>query len=304
MIDNGNSNVGMERLVVLGHTGFVGGRLVEHFGQRYPGLEVIGLSSREIDLTQTEAATQLREFLGPNTGVIMCSGIKSNFGSNLETYGRNLSMARNVCHAISETKIRRFLFFSSIAVYGVDRHDVGITEETPIVADTFYGLAKHHSEELLSLTFEQMEESDLIILRTPTVYGPNEKIIAPTPSGFLTTFMDDGQVSVWGDGGELREFLFVDDLLQVVDGLFNERYSGILNVSSGSGQSYQDALDIICGLLGKTLPVIRRERTKEKVDKVYNTALLQQLLPDLRFTSLADGLQKIFDEQRLRLGLR
>lgn len=291
---------GIRRLVILGHSGFVGRRLQEHFGQRYPGLEVVGVSSREIDLTQAEQAARLAEYLDADTVVIMCSGIKSNYGSNLESYGRNLAMAQNVCSVLSKKPVLRFVFFSSIAVYGVDKHDVDITELTPVVPDTHYGLAKYHSEGLFALEFERIKQSSLVILRTPTMYGPNEKIIAPTPSGFLTTYLDGGQVSVWGDGAELREFLFIDDLVSVMDRILQGSFAGVLNVSGGHGRTYQDALDIISRLLGRELPVTRRERTKPKVDKVYNTALLQRLLPGFRFTPLEEGLQQMMANRSRR----
>jgi UDP-glucose 4-epimerase len=278
------------RLVILGHTGFVGRRVQEYFAQRYPGLEVVGLSSQEIDLTKPDQAARLAEHLDADTDVIMCSGIKSNYGSNLETYGRNLAMAQNVCGVLSKNSVRRFVFFSSIAVYGVDKHDVDITEQTPVMPDTHYGLAKYHSEGLFSLEFDQMKQSSLVIVRTPTIYGPNEKIIAPTPSGFLTTYLDGGQVNVWGDGSELREFLFIEDLVRLLDELLQGSFSGVLNVSSGHGRSYQDAIDVIARLLNRDLVVNRRQRTKPKVDKVYNTALLQRLLPGFRFTPLEEGL--------------
>ncbi len=283
----------VRRLVILGHTGFVGRRLHEYFAQQYPGLEVVGLSSREVDLTQAETAARLAEYFDADTAVIMCSGIKSNYGSNLETYGRNLAMAQNVCSVLSKHPVRRFVFFSSIAVYGVDKHDSAITEETPVELDTHYGLAKYHSEGLLSLEFERMQASSLAIIRTPTIYGPNEKIIAPTPSGFLTTYLDGGEVSVWGDGSELREFLFIEDLVRVLDRLVAGNFSGVLNVSAGQGRSYQEALDIIAGLLNRELVVHRKERSKPKVDKVYDTALLKRLFPDLRFTPLEEGLRQM-----------
>lgn len=283
----------VRRVVVLGHTGFVGRRLREYFQERYPSLEVAGFSSSEIDLMQPDHAARLGDHLDVATAVIMCSGIKSNYGSNLETYGRNLAMAQNVSSVLSKHPVQRFVFFSSIAVYGVDKHDVDITEQTPITPDTHYGLAKYHSEGLFSLEFERLKASSLVILRTPTIYGSNEKIIAPTPSGFLTTYLNGGQVSIWGDGSELREFLFIEDLVRVLDHLLQGSFSGVLNVSSGHPRSYQDALDIIARLLNRELVVNRRERTKPKVDKVYKTTLLRSLLPGFQFTPLEEGLQRI-----------
>jgi len=288
-----NSNLpGVRRLVILGHSGFVGARLFQYFTQRYRDLEVTGLSSHELDLERAANATRLARYMDKDTVVVMCSGIKSNFGSNLENYGRNIAMAQTLSMALQDAPMPRVIFFSSIAVYGVDKHDINITEATPIIGDTYYGLSKSHSEGLLQLACHRCP-AELTILRTPTIYGPDEKIIAATPSGFLTTVLKGDQVSVWGDGSELREFLYIDDLLRIVDTLLRSKSAGVLNVASGQGRSYQESLDIISGLLNREVSVHRRERTKTKVDKVYDISRLRQLIPDVRFTSLEKGLQQI-----------
>jgi UDP-glucose 4-epimerase len=289
----------IKRILILGHSGFVGQRLKEYFQTRYPAIDIVGISSREIDLTQPQKSMTLSEYFDLDTAVIMCSGIKSNYGTNLETYAKNVAMVQNVCRVLAKYPVRKFVFFSSIAVYGVDKHDVNITEQTEIIPDTHYGLSKYDSEKLLSLEFKQLKQSSLIILRTPTIYGPNEKIIASTPSGFLTTYLRGGQVTLWGDGSDLREFLFIEDLIRIIDFLLQGGFSGVLNVSSGCVHSYREAVDIIAHLLDKELTVNYRERTKPKVDKVYNTSFLKSLLPQFSFTPLEKGLQHILDGHKL-----
>lgn len=285
----------IKRLVVLGHSGFVGQRVKSYFQDRYQTIDVVGISSSDIDLTLPQQSTRLNEYFDFNTAVIMCSGIKSNYGTNLETYAKNVSMAQNVCRALAKCPVRKFIFFSSIAVYGVEKHNVNITEQTEITPDTHYGLAKYDSEILLSLEFAPLTKSSLIILRPATIYGPNEKIIAATPSGFLTTYLGGGQITLWGDGSELREFLFIEDLIKIIDFLFQSSFTGVLNVGSGCGHSYQEALEIISRLLGKELTVNHCERSKPKVDKIYNIALLRSLIPQFSFTSLDKGLQNIHE---------
>ncbi len=286
----------IKRLVVLGHSGYVGQRVKSYFQDRYRTIDIVGISSRDIDLTQMDQSMRLSEYFDFNTAVIMCSGIKSNYGTNLETYAKNVAMAQNVCRVLAKCPVRKFIFLSSIAVYGVDKHNVNITEQTEITPDTHYGLAKYNSEILLSLEFARLKQSSLIILRPSTIYGPNEKIIAATPSGFLTTYLDGGQVTLWGDGSELREFLFIEDLIRIMDFLFQSSFTGVLNVGSGCGHSYQEALEIISRLLDKKLTVNHHEqRSKPKIDKIYNIELLRSLIPQFYFTPLDKGLQNILE---------
>jgi UDP-glucose 4-epimerase len=281
------------RLIILGNSGFAGSHVQHHFSTKYPNIEIKGYSSRDIDLADERQAEQLARDFDQKTAVIMCSGIKSNYGSDLSTYARNVAMAQNVCRALSRSPVCRFIFFSSIAVYGVDRHDVDISELTPIAPDTHYGLSKYDSELLLTLELKKASSSPLLILRLPTMYGPHEKLIAATPSGFLTTYLSGREVTLFGDGSELREFIYIDDVSEILDGLLNQNFTGVLNVGTGNPVSYRDALEAISRILNRKLHINHRERTKAKVDKVYNVSVLKSLMPGFQFTTLESGLRKI-----------
>lgn len=283
---------------MLGNSGFVGQRLERYFRQRYPSLAIVGLGSADIDLVDTRQAGALSRHFDAGTTVIMCAGIKSNFGSNLDTYVKNVAMASTVCRAVKSNPPARLIFFSSIAVYGVDVDNASIHEDTPVAPDTHYGLSKYDSEVLLTLEFSRHPESALIVLRMPTMYGPGERIVAATPSGFLTTYLSGSTVTLFGDGSERREFLYVDDVVGLVDFLAQSSFRGVLNPGTGRAVSYRDALDCISRILGHPLTIDHRDRTKPKVDKVYNIEKLRALLPTFRSTSLEQGLRRIAEFQR------
>lgn len=287
----------INKFVILGHTGFVGHRLKEYLEAKHPQVQVVGLSSKDIDLTNKENSRQLSHYLDMNTCVVMCSGVKSNYGNNLDTYIRNVQMVENVCRVLAEHPVKRLIFFSSIAVYGVDKHDLNITENTMVEPDTHYGLSKYDSERLLMLEFARLQNSSLALLRTSTIYGPNEKIVAPTPSGFLATYLAGGEVALWGDGTDLREFLFIEDLVRIVDLLIFNAFSGALNLGGGAGRSYMEAIHIIEKMSGKKLDVHHKPRSKKKVDKVYDLALFRSIFPKFIFTPLEDGLNFILKHQ-------
>ena len=56
----------------------------------------------------------------------------------------------------------------------------------------------------------------MLILRPTTIYGPNELIVPNTPSGFLRKAIDNRGISLWGDGSEIRDFLFIEDLVEII----------------------------------------------------------------------------------------
>lgn len=287
----------LKRIVILGATGFFGNRLNAFLSKTLPTTETIGLGSQDIDLTKEESSKALASHFDQSTAVVMCSGIKSNYGNDQSTCIANIKMADTLCEALATQPVRKVIFFSSIAVYGVDANNTAITESTEPILDTHYGLSKFTSERLIDLAVEKIKDCDAIHVRTPTIIGAHEKIRAATPSGFLTTYLSGDEVTLWGDGSDRREFIFADDLCKLIERLLNSNFSGIINTSSGEGLTYRDSLDAIEQLLGKSLIVHSRERTKEKVDKVYSIERLRTLFPDFQFTPLKEALASILAEQ-------
>ena len=290
----------IEKILVLGSTGFVGSHIF-NFLNAISSVEVHGLSSVDIDLTDSSSAFELEKIFPEYDYVVMCSGIKSDYGNDLDAFTKNVYMAQNVARALSlaKSKPKSFIFFSSLAVSGVDKHNREINESSLICCDTYYGLSKYVSEQLIDLALHGNTTINFIKFRTPTIYGYGDKIEAHTPSGFLSAYMDGREVELWGGGSELREFIYVEDIPVIIYQLLQSSYSGPVVIGSGQPCSYVDVLDKISEIIGRKARYKSKKRTKEKIDKVVDPALFKILVPDFEFTSLQDGLRLMklkFDE--------
>ena len=284
----------IKRILILGHDGFIGSRLMTHFNQVVPDMEIAGLSYPELDLTEPTASEQLAPFLDPETVVLFLSGIKRQFGEDLATYKKNISMVENFCEAAIAHPPRRILYFSSAAVYGEDIHNLAITEEAPICPTSYYGLAKYTAERLLTLALGSSDTS-LVMLRPPTVYGPGDSGGTYGPVGFLAKAKTDRALTLWGDGSELRDFVYIDDLLQVVQELALNRFSGTLNIATGKSTSFKSMLEHIETLLGEQIAISTRPRSKDKVDNAFITDKLKKACPNSSFIEVAEGIQRLHD---------
>ena len=78
----------------------------------------------------------------------MCSFIKKQYGDNIDLFKKNMAMIMNLCRVIEERPIKRFIYFSSVEVYGDDIENTDITELTPVNPSTYYGVAKYAGEKL------------------------------------------------------------------------------------------------------------------------------------------------------------
>lgn len=287
----------IRRVVILGHSGFIGDHLLKYFRSQSPEIKTAGFSAPALNLTKKEEVAGLADLFDLETTVIMCSGIKKQLGDNLEIFLKNLKMVVNLCDLLQDHPVQRFVYFSSADVYGEDTHNTGIREKTPLNPTSFYGTAKYASERLLQKVIGSHKGSSLLILRPPLVYGPGDRSRGYGPSGFVWAALHREKILLWGDGSERREFIFVEDLVKAVHGLTLHNYSGVVNVAGGKSYSFKDVLRIISRLSPFELQVSSRPRTREKVDCGFSNGLLVELLPGICFTSLEEGIRRTFEAE-------
>ena len=283
------------RIVVLGHRGFIGRRIEAVLRAACPDTEVVGISSGEADLTQAGATAALAPLFGPETAVVVCAGIKKQSGDTLENFTRNMMIAVNLCRLLQERPVKRLVFLSTADVYGEERHDLRIREETAPAPTSYYGLAKFASEGVLRKSLAAAGGSS-IVLRLPFVYGPGDREEIYGPLGFLAAALRGRPVTLWGDGSELREFLFVDDLAAATRRLLFHEAEGVLNLASGESHSFREIVEIIGRILAAPPAVTNRPRSRQKVDVGFDNRRLRDLLPGFSFTPLAAGLRRCLAE--------
>lgn len=286
------------QVILLGHNGFIGKRLQVALTRVLEGKAaggIKGFSLPDFDLTQPESVKSLQELFDSNVAVVMCSGIKRDAGDTIESFRGNVAMVENVCKALKEKPVSRFIFLSSAAVYGEDVENLAISEETVVCPKTFYGIAKFTCERLLNKVFSDLGSSSLVLLRPPTLYGPGEPILTYSPSGFINRVYRELPITLWGDGSERREFVYVDDVAEVISELLQNDFSGVLNVVSGESYTFSGALNLIEAALGRKIPYAIRERSKDKVDNGFDNRLMRKTLPKFKFTNLRDGVRKTIE---------
>ena len=290
-------NNGIKRIVLLGHSGFIGRHLEKALGELFAQAQIVGKSLPVLDLTKKEGAQELSGLLDPQTAVIMCAAIKRQFGETLEAFERNMAMTVNLCRLLSQNPVKRFIFFSSLAVYGEDIHNTNITEKTPVCPRTYYGMSKFSAECLYRKTIGGKNKGSLAIIRPPLIYGPGDMGNTYGPSGFIKAALEHKLITLWGDGTELREFIFVEDIVRVVCGLLNNDFEGVVNVASGKSHTFKDLLKIISGLMEEELLVTSTARTKDKVDNIFDNAEFMRLMPAFQFTPLEEGIRNTFEAE-------
>lgn len=285
------------RILLFGESGFIGRHLGEFYRKRFSSIEVVGKSAPTLDLTRERDVEKQADLFDLRTAVVVLAGVKRQLGDNLDTFSQNMQIAVNLCRTLERRPVKRLVFFSSAAVYGEEIHNINITEQTPVHPTSFYGAAKYVAECLFEKVVQAHRESSLLILRPPVIYGPGDTGDGYGPSGFVRAALNGETINIWGDGEELREFIFVEDVAKIVCTLTLSEYSGVLNLVSGKSYAYRELLDSISTALGRKVQTASRARSKEKVDHGFCNAGLRNLLPDFCFTPPEDGIRRLIAAQ-------
>jgi len=287
----------IRRVVVLGSGGFIGSHLCAELQRMASEVELVGRSLPTLDLTVEEQAERLAELFTPETAVVSLAAIKRQLGDNLDSFTANLKITTNLVRVLAQRPVGRLLFLSSAAVYGEETTNTAITEETAPRATSYYGMAKLASELLLRKAAEANRHTGLLCVRPPLIYGPGDQG-GYGPTGFIKSALCGEPVVLWGDGTELREFVYVTDAVRALARLVFHDCVGVVNLATGRSQNYLDALAAVQACVPLREPVTSRPRSKGKADHGFDNTRLRALLPDLQFTALAEGVRLTMAAQR------
>ncbi len=282
------------KIVILGHSGFIGSHL-EQLLSKSTNWDVIGRSLPDVDITNQDHVSQLIPFFLPDTTLVLAAAVKRQFGDTIEVLRQNMLIIENICRLLETDPVRRVIFMSSAAVYGEETENTDISELTPVNPTSYYGINKYTGERLLRKACAENQQTSLVCLRPPLVYGPNDQGRTYGPSGFATAGLEGVPITLWGDGAELREFIYIEDLCRVIEFFADNEFEGELNVVSGISYCFADVVTILKGKL-PNLEVKTRSRSKQKANNAFNAQKIKSLLPiNFRFTTLEDGVARILN---------
>jgi len=282
--------------VLLGATGFVGRNLRARLED--DGWSVEGLSYPGFDLAEPRAGKALAARLKPGTLLVHAARSPENPHS-AACFEAETCMALETAAALRGGPAVRFVFFSSLSVYGDARTDLEISERTPVSPTSLYGIAKLGAEALLRAVCLE-NGIPCTVLRPCKVYGPGDPSLAYGPAAFIDSLTGSGVIRLYGDGKELRDHVYVGDLCEAAVRLAEAGAPGVFNIASGGSRSYLDIVTALEDILGKKARIDEGPRTRPRIDQRVVVAKLRETLPELILTPMEVGLRRTCEAARAR----
>lgn len=298
------------KIYVAGHRGMVGSAIVRALKAKgYSNLVV--RTSKELDLREQQAVRDFFAKEKPDYVVLAAAkvgGIQANNTYRADFLYDNLMLEANVIHAAHEYNVEKLLFLGSSCIY--PKMAPQPLKEEYLLTDTLeptnepYAIAKIAGIKLCENYRRQYNRRFISVMPT-NLYGPNDNydlnnshvLPALLRKFHVAKVNKQPEVTIWGTGSPMREFLHVDDLAKACVFLL-EDYEGDewLNVGTGTDIAIKDLALLIKDVVGYegklTFDTSKPDGTPRKlmdVSKLHDLGWKHEI-------DLEEGVKSVYEE--------
>ncbi len=310
------------KILVTGGAGFIGGNFIHYMLREHPENEIVCVdcltyagdletlepvrNNPNFTFYKTDITDRVeidRVFQTEQPDVVMNFAAESHVDRSIENPGiflnTNIIGTQVLMDASLKYNVKRFHQVSTDEVYGdltLDHPDQFFTEETPLHASSPYSASKA-SADLLVLAYHRTYGLPITISRCSNNYGPYqfpEKLIPL----MITNAIYDKPLPVYGQGVNVRDWLYVEDHCRAIDLVIrNGRVGEIYNIGGHNEMHNIDIVKLVCNKLEKPESLITFVTDRKGHDLRYAidaTKICEELgwTPETKFE---EGIQKTID---------
>ena len=205
----------------------------------------------------------------------------------------NIRGTLNLLEACRNSNIKRLVYSSSGAIFGEAKY-LPIDEEHPLNPESPYAVSKLAAEKYC-FAFHKVYGVPTTALRYFNVYGPRQDAseYANAISIFLSRTREGKPLTIFGDGKQTRDFIFVKDVARanILAATHPSAVGEIFNIATGKENSIEELVDIIKQVSAKEIQVIYADSRAGEVK--YSRASIekaQRLLGYNPETNFKEGL--------------
>ena len=258
-----------KKVWVAGHRGMVGSAVCRQLEKE--DCNIIKTGRDKVNLVSQAEVNDWMNSVKPDAIVLAAAkvgGIEANNNFPVDFLYENLMIETNIIHAAHLNKVERMLFLGSSCIYP-RLADQPIKENSLLTGaleptNEWYAIAKIAGIKLIQ-AYRKQYGYDWISAMPTNLYGPgdnydlNSSHVLPA---LLRKFheakvSEASEVTVWGSGTPLREFMHCDDLASALLFLLKD-YSGYehINVGSGVEVSIRELVEVIAKVVGYDAKIV------------------------------------------------
>jgi UDP-glucose 4-epimerase len=275
------------RCLVTGGAGFIGSNLVDALLARGDEVTVVddlstgrlsnlepgrakGAELVEMDIRDRDGLTGLATEKRPEAIFHLAAQIdvRKSLADPFFDAGINVGGTANVLEAARASECGRVVSISTGgAIYGEgDGQELPLPESAPIAPMSAYGQSKFAAEGYVSL-YERLYGLSGVSLRLGNVYGPRQDPLgeAGVIAIFCGLLKDGGRPTVFGDGKQTRDYIYVGDVVSAALAAGDSQATGAINIGTGKETDVLELIESLKRLSGNESfdPEFAPERTGE-----------------------------------------
>lgn len=258
----------MKKALIIGGGGFIGHNLVKRLKKEGWWVKIVDLKlcpyeQAQADVVQIcdaakeDIVDQLYDRIYQLGADMGGAGFIFTGENDADVLNNSASINLNVLRQVKKIGCGTIFYSSSVCVYpdGVEGKE---KDAYPANPPSDYGWEKLFSEHLY-LAYKRNYGINVRIARFHNCFGPygtyeggREK--APAAICRKVLHATD-TIEVWGDGQQLRPFIYIDDLLDGIEALMQSDFTGPVNLGPDSGVTIDQLVDIVSMVAGKELKI-------------------------------------------------
>ena len=282
------------KILITGGAGFIGSNFVYYQLKNHPDDEVLcvdcltyagNMSTLEdalknpkfkffkVDITDRKKIYELFDSESPD--IVVNFAAESHVDRSIENpdvfLNTNVMGVQVLLDACRRTGVGRYHQVSTDEVYGdlpLNRSDLLFTESNPIKTSSPYSASKA-SADLLTLAYHRTYKMDVTLSRCSNNYGPfhfPEKLIPL----IITRALADQTLPVYGEGLNVRDWLYVEDHCSAIDTIVRNAAAGsVYNIGGNNERTNIDVVKTVLRILGKPESLITYVKDRPGHDMRY-----------------------------------
>ncbi len=274
------------RCLVTGVAGFIGSRLAERLlelGYKVLGIDKFSdyyprfykelnvrslLKNPDFNLIEADLLSVDLEAILSNVDYVFHEaaqpGVRASWGRSFEAYlSDNVLATQRLLEHLKGKPVRKLIYASSSSIYG-DAETLPTQETVSPKPISPYGVTKLAAENLCYL-YHKNYQIPFVALRYFTTYGPRQRPDMAFHK-FIVAALQGREVTIYGDGSQSRDFIYVDDVVEASVLAMEAEVNGeTINVGTGASTPIKSVIKLIEDEVNVEVKAFHHERFKGDV---------------------------------------
>ena len=226
----------MSKVIVLGSKGFIASNIIKKLKEkRY---KFSSYSKKSINLENLSNAKKLAKIILKDDEIIFTSAVAP--AKNIHDFKKNINMVINFSKVLNNLEFKKLIYISSDAIYSDSKKP--LKEASKKCPDNWHGLMHLMREKILKRSFNKKK---LVIVRPTLVYGKGDTHSGYGPNLFIKRAKKNKNIVLFGNGEELRDHIWINNLSEIIVMLLKKQISGEFNICTSKLISFRNIANIV-----------------------------------------------------------